>query len=103
MVWSAVSLASRRASGRLIHQAMKGEKNQRPRMGPATANDRGLESVRYITAATARTGAIHMDRQKEPRSVRPLPYRLSDVLHSRSRLWVTSIRQPVRTIASRLK
>ncbi len=73
-------------------------------MGPATANATGLESVRSMTAAPARAGAIHMDRQKAPTGpLRSLPSGSSDVLHSRSRLWVTSIRQPVRTIASRLK
>ena len=37
---------SRRASGRLIHQAIAGEANQRASMGPATASAAGLESAR---------------------------------------------------------
>jgi hypothetical protein len=72
-------------------------------MGPATASATGLESAREITAATAITGAIHIDRQEATRSARRLRSGSPDGLHSRSRLCVISIRQTVRTTASRLK
>ena len=72
-------------------------------MGPATASAAGLDSARVIAAAAAMTGAIHMVRHEPARSVRLLRSESPDGFHSSSRLCVISIRQAVRTIASRLK
>ena len=45
-VCSGVSIALRRASGRLIHHAMAGDANHRNRIGPATASAAGFAAAR---------------------------------------------------------
>ena len=72
-------------------------------MGPATANAAGLDAARVITAAAAMNGAIHMVRHEPTRSVRLSRSESPDGFHSSSRLCVISIRQTLRSIASRLK
>ena len=60
----AVSPAPRRASGRLIHQAIAGEANQRPSMGPATASAAGFDSQRDAAAAAMTGRDPHVDRSR---------------------------------------
>src|SRR3989304_2345477 len=100
MVCLSVSLASRRARGRLIHQTITGEANQRLSTGPATANAAGSEIMRKITAAAAIAGATHIVRHEAARSVLSLLLVLPEGFHSSSRLGVISIRHIVRTTPS---
>ena len=60
-----VSRASRRASGRLIHQAMAGEASHSSRTGAASASAAGSHTPASSAAATASTGAIHIDRSAQ--------------------------------------
>jgi len=46
MICSAVSRVSRRASGRLIHQAIAGEAIHKNKIGPATASVAGVDVAR---------------------------------------------------------
>src|SRR4029077_3053538 len=61
-VCSIVNFALRRASGRLIHQAIAGEAAQSNNIGPAIASAAGLVADRPTHVSAAMTGAIHMER-----------------------------------------
>ena len=61
-VWSTVSLALRRASGRLIHQAIAGDAPHSNKIGPAIDSTAGSVSERPTQVATAIAGATPIER-----------------------------------------
>src|SRR6266542_3443032 len=68
-ICSTVNFALRRASGRLIHQAIAGEAAQSSRIGPAIANAVGLAEDKPIHVIAAIAGPIHMERNDASRYV----------------------------------
>ena len=99
----ASSLASRRVSGRLIHQAIAGEANQSSRIGPATTSVGRLhERQTQMRRRRPAPGPIHIGAEEVPRPSRLAAPDPPEGFHSSKPPGEITIRQSVRTIASRL-
>ena len=99
-VCDSLSVAGWRSTGRLIHQATTGAQNHSSSTGAAIGSADGCSSASATAEATASTGEHHILTQLLPMSVllRDRP----EARHSSRWRRVASMRQPVRTIASRL-
>jgi len=67
---SAVSVATRRTRGRLIHHATAGATNHSSSIGVATVSAAVFDTARWVATMMASAGAIHIERHDARRSVR---------------------------------
>src|SRR5688572_33360749 len=96
---STVKRASRRAAGRLTHQAIVGAAIQRSSIGAAMARAAGLIAPKESAAAIAVTGALHIVMYEASNPGRLVLSASLAVRHSSRRRFVR-MRTVERTIAS---